>query len=139
MAPNGDLFLSDARMGLIRRFDTRSFDQPAAPRQPGPIYLSDLLPGHRPAFTSPADVAIAANGDLYVADAREPSHLPHRAGERQDHHGRGIGVGGFDGDGRQATQAALHAPNAVSVARNGDLYIADTLNHRIRVWPRRQA
>jgi sugar lactone lactonase YvrE len=34
---------------------------------------------------------------------------------------------------KQATQAALHGPVAVAVARNGDLYIADTLNDRIRV------
>ena len=48
----------------------------------------------------------------------------------------GSGAAGFDGDLKQATQAALHWPNAVAVARNGDLHIADTMNHRVRVVSR---
>jgi sugar lactone lactonase YvrE len=42
-------------------------------------------------------------------------------------------MAGFDGDDVQATQTALNRPNAVAVAANGDLYVADTFNHRIRV------
>ena len=85
------------------------------------------------AFASPADVAIAANGDLYVADAEN-----HRICRIERVNGKiitvaGYGLGGFDGDDVQATQTALNRPNAVAVARNGDLYIADTLNHRVRV------
>jgi sugar lactone lactonase YvrE len=83
-------------------------------------------------FASPADVAISANGDMYVADAQNARIC------RIDRSGRiltvaGSGVEGFDGDLKQATQAALHAPNAVAIARNGDIYIADTDNNRVRI------
>jgi len=45
----------------------------------------------------------------------------------------GSGVGKrFAGDGGPATQALLNFPTAVAVHEHGHLYIADTMNHRIR-------
>ena len=38
----------------------------------------------------------------------------------------------FNGDGGPAEQALLNFPTAVAVDRRGHLYIADTLNHRVR-------
>lgn len=38
----------------------------------------------------------------------------------------------FSGDGGPAVQARLHFPTAVAVDREGNLYIADTMNHRVR-------
>lgn len=38
----------------------------------------------------------------------------------------------FGGDGGAASSARLNFPTAVAVDRNGDLYIADTMNHRVR-------
>lgn len=38
----------------------------------------------------------------------------------------------FQGDGGPAVQATLNFPSAVAVDHRGDLYIADTMNHRIR-------
>lgn len=38
----------------------------------------------------------------------------------------------FAGDGRQAPEALLNFPTAIAVGQNGHLYIADTMNHRIR-------
>jgi sugar lactone lactonase YvrE len=44
----------------------------------------------------------------------------------------GTGVAGFNGDNIQATAAMLHDPTRVTAAPNGDLYIVDTFNSRIR-------
>ncbi|MFN4150924.1 MAG: hypothetical protein ACK4IX_08260, partial [Candidatus Sericytochromatia bacterium] len=44
----------------------------------------------------------------------------------------GNGVGGYSGDGAQATLANLNTPQGVSVDSSGNLYIADTLNNRLR-------
>ena len=46
--------------------------------------------------------------------------------------GQGMGRDRFAGDGGLATQALLNFPSAVAVDHTGALYIADTLNHRIR-------
>ena len=45
----------------------------------------------------------------------------------------GSGENGYDGDDKPATDAALNTPNAVACAPNGDIYIADTLNDRVRM------
>lgn len=44
----------------------------------------------------------------------------------------GSGVPGFDGDNGSASIAQLNDPEAVSIDRSGNLYIADTRNYRIR-------
>jgi DNA-binding beta-propeller fold protein YncE len=44
----------------------------------------------------------------------------------------GSGVQAFSGDGGAAEEAALFQPGGVAVGSNGDIFIADTKNHRIR-------
>lgn len=44
----------------------------------------------------------------------------------------GTGVPGFSGDGGAATNARLHGCSGIAVAATGRLFIADTLNNRIR-------
>ena len=44
----------------------------------------------------------------------------------------GTGSAGFSGDGGLATSARLNAPRTLDVDRNGNQYIIDTLNHRVR-------
>jgi sugar lactone lactonase YvrE len=44
----------------------------------------------------------------------------------------GYGTRGFGGDGASATSASLNEPSGVAVDAAGNLYIADTYNHRIR-------
>jgi sugar lactone lactonase YvrE len=39
---------------------------------------------------------------------------------------------GYDGDDKPAIRAMLHAPEAVVVDRQDNLYISDTMNHRVR-------
>ena len=44
----------------------------------------------------------------------------------------GTGTAGFSGDGSAATSAQLNAPYGVAADADGNLYIADGSNHRIR-------
>ena len=44
----------------------------------------------------------------------------------------GIGVKGDDGDGGPARQARFNGMHSLAVARNGDIYLADTWNNRVR-------
>lgn len=48
----------------------------------------------------------------------------------------GTQVGEFNGDGKAPLQTSFHVPSQLAVAGNGDVYVADTHNHRIRVIPK---
>ena len=45
----------------------------------------------------------------------------------------GTGEGGYAGDGGPATAAGLERPHGCSIDSQGNLYIADGINHRVRV------
>jgi sugar lactone lactonase YvrE len=88
----------------------------------------------------PRGLAIAPNGDVFIADA-----LNHRirkidgdgiittvAGEPTQHNASGRALGAFSGDGGPATEAELNQPHGVAVDSQGNLYIADSVNNRIR-------
>ncbi|OKH98947.1 hypothetical protein A6A06_25420 [Streptomyces sp. CB02923] len=94
-------------------------------------YGGDGGPAVAAAFRDPAGVALDGAGRLFVAD---------RSNQRIRKVGRdgvvttvaGNGTAGFGGDGGPATAASLNFPHALSVGRDGSLYIADDYNHRIR-------
>lgn len=81
---------------------------------------------------TPAGVAVDASGNLFIADKGN-----HRIVERTPAGiwsvVAGTGASGFSGDNGPATKAMLSFPAAVAVDAAGQLYIADTLNSRIRL------
>jgi len=84
------------------------------------------------ALNGPLDVTVAPDGvTLYIADTgnnRVRKVVPDGTITTV----AGNGSAGFSGDGGPATQAALNSPSGVAVDPAGNLYIADTANHRLR-------
>ena len=99
----------------------------------GTGFSGDNGPAIDAQLDTPDGVAIAPDGDLIVADSHNDRI------RRVDRPTRiittiaGSGENGYDGDDKPATEAALNTPSAVAAAPNGDIYIADTLNYRIRM------
>lgn len=82
-------------------------------------------------FNTPSSLTMDLNGVIYVADTNN-----HRI-RKIDVDGTittlaGNGTAGSLGDNGQATNAQLNYPMAVSGDGAGTLYIADTMNHKIR-------
>jgi sugar lactone lactonase YvrE len=126
----GDVLVADAQLGLIRRFRPQNALDAlrAADRSNGRRAIGTPVQ-----FEGAADIVLAPDGDYFVSDSRN-----NRICRIDRPTGRtitiaGSGAGGFDGDRKQAAQASLHGPSGLAIARNGDLYFADTLNHRVRM------
>jgi hypothetical protein len=79
----------------------------------------------------PAGLAIAPNGDLYIADERLNEVLL-RLPSGTLRVIAGTGTAGFSGDGGLAIQAQLRRPNAVALGSNGTIYVNDEGNDRVR-------
>ncbi|MGO9095116.1 MAG: BACON domain-containing protein, partial [Bryobacteraceae bacterium] len=78
----------------------------------------------------PAGVAVDSAGDLYIADEFNNRIRKVSGGTITTVAGNGICC--FSGDGGPATSASLSDPQGVGVDSAGDLYIADSVNWRVR-------
>ena len=78
----------------------------------------------------PDGVAVDASGNVYIADT--DNHCIRKVSNGTISTVAGNGTPGFSGDNGPATGAQLNYPAGIAVDSNGDLYIADTYNQRIR-------
>ncbi len=132
----GNLYIADTDNHRIRKVDTEGIITTVAgsgsSRWGG--FSGDSGPAAEARLRDPQDVAVDGAGNLYIADTDN-----HRI-RKVDTEGiittvAGSGRfsrGGFSGDGGLATEALLYRPQDVAVDDAGNLYIADTRNHRIR-------
>jgi DNA-binding beta-propeller fold protein YncE len=97
-------------------------------------------------LNSPYGVEVDFAGNLYIGDTtnNRVRFVPKISGT---YFGQGMvannvytiagtGAASFSGDGGLATSAAVRDPNGLKVDRAGNVYIADTTNHRIRMIPK---
>jgi GT2 family glycosyltransferase/sugar lactone lactonase YvrE len=134
-APNGDVYFADSNNDVIRRIDPRTsvITTIVGNHDLGSGFSGDNGPALEAQLDTPDGVTIAPDGDLIVADSHndrirrvdKPTWVITTIA--------GSGENGYDGDEKPATAAALNTPSAVAAAPNGDVYIADTLNYRVRM------
>jgi sugar lactone lactonase YvrE len=132
VAPNGDLYVSDADQDVIRRV---GWVAGAAPVNLAPSTSKSERqrePETVVGMATPGGVAVAPNGDLYIADTE--SHRIYRVDRVRGTTivVAGTGRPGFAGDGGPAGKAMLNQPASVAIDKAGNLFVADTANHRIR-------
>ena len=129
---DGTLLICDIGNQRIRRLnlmtgviDTYAGTGDAQPTPDGAPVAGTPLKG-------PRTLALAPNGDLYLA-LREGNAIYRIDRRRQTlHHVAGTGEQGYTGDGGPAVAAKLGGPKGLALAPDGALYIADTESHVIR-------
>jgi len=100
-------------------------------------YLGDGGTSTNASLNGPTGVALDANGNIFIADQ---GNNVIREVEFYGTYGdygiittvAGNGNGGYSGDGGAATNASLGSPSSLAVDANGNLFIVDQGNNRIR-------
>jgi len=98
-----------------------------------PGWSGDGGPALSAQFTNPIRVALDAQENLYITDYSNQSIRMVNNNTDIVTTIAGNGFPGFSGDGGQGLGAQLDDPHDVVVDPLGNVYIADTLNSRIRV------
>ena len=77
-------------------------------------------------------IALDSRGDLYFVDkgSNRVRKIDRRTGVISTM--AGVCRYGFDGDGKPAVKSMLHAPEAVIFDPSDNMYISDSMNHRMR-------
>lgn len=84
-------------------------------------------------FNQPTDVAIAPNGDIYVADGHRNSQAPFEGNNRIvrfNREGRYLGEFGRTGTGA----GEFREPHSILFDSSGRLFVADRMNNRIQIF-----
>jgi sugar lactone lactonase YvrE len=95
-------------------------------------YAGDNGPATEAHLHTPQGIAVDDSGNLYIVNSGNNAIRKVDASTGVITTIGGTGQFGYDGDGKQATLAKLHAPSRVAVDHNGDVYIADQGSHVIR-------
>jgi class 3 adenylate cyclase/sugar lactone lactonase YvrE len=95
-------------------------------------YAGDGGPATLAQLNAPQGLAVGTNGDLFIADTVNNAvrKVDSRTGKISTI--AGTGAPGFSGDLGPATAARLQSPTGVALGFGGQIFIADTLNNRIR-------
>jgi DNA-binding beta-propeller fold protein YncE len=96
-------------------------------------YSGDGGPATMAAMAWPYSVAVDTTGNLYIADTFNDCIRKVDAGGFITRFAGVCGSGGYSGDGGPAVEARLRRPYGVAVDKSGNVFIADTENHRIRM------
>ncbi|MCW5978923.1 MAG: hypothetical protein KIT09_12635 [Bryobacteraceae bacterium] len=94
-------------------------------------FSGDNGPAAAAQFNFPGGLAVDQAGNLFMTDG------PNHRGRWIDRDGiirtfAGNGTAGFSGDGGPATSASINAAFGIALDSSGAIYLADTLNNRIR-------
>ncbi|QEV22094.1 hypothetical protein CP975_04510 [Streptomyces alboniger] len=94
-------------------------------------YSGDGGPATKAQLNFHEGIALGRDGSLYIAD-RENHRVRKVAADGTITTVAGTGQAGYDSDGQPAVRAKLNMPLAVAVDEDGNLYIADLANQRVR-------
>lgn len=125
----GNLFIADVNNNRVRKVTPGGIIDTVAGNGSS-VVSGDGGPAISAGLDAPAAVAVDSSGNLFIATENQIREV--------DIHGNintvvnTANTAGFSGDGAAATAALLNNPVGLAFDSSGNLYIADSYNHRIR-------
>ncbi len=134
---NGNIFFVDKFNNQIRRVDASTgaittFAGSGTGGYSSGGYSGDGGPATSASLNLPGEIAFDTNGNLFIADSQNGRIRRVDASTGMITTVAGNGGFTFSGDGGPATAAALNHPGGVAVDTNGNVFIADAYNCRVR-------
>ena len=129
VSDDGDVFVAERGNGRVRRVDagTGNIETYAGSSS----FTGDTTHAEVTAVARPSGLAFDSSGVGFFADTL--NHRVRRIGpDGSIETVAGNGESGFSGDGGPAVDARLSFPAGVALGPLGELYIADTVNNRVR-------
>ena len=135
---SGNLFIADTGNCMIRKVDiltngtTRVAGAAINPVTPDCGYSGDMGPPDEAKLDKPHAVYVDISGNMYIADGDNHRIRKVDVAEEVITTIAGNGVAAYGGDGGPAIDASMQNPKSVWVDKDGNVFIADSENHRIR-------
>jgi uncharacterized protein (TIGR03437 family) len=132
---SGNVYVSDLRNQVVRKINSKgTIFTYAGNNTLGAGLSGDAGPASSAQLFDPAGLAVDSKGNLYIADSGNGKvRLVSSAAGNNISTFAGNFTNDFAGDGGPAINAELNNPEGVAVDAAGNVYIADTANHRIRM------
>ena len=130
----GNLYIADSGNNRIRKVDPRGIITTVAGSGD---YYGDSGDGGlalKARLSLPFGVSVGRDGTVFIADTGN-NRLREITSSGRILALAGTGHPGLTGDGGPARQAEFSGPTALTLDASGDLFVADTDNHRIRELP----
>jgi len=134
---SGNIFIADRGNNVIREVTAADSLIHTVAGNHTAGFSGDNGPATSAELSAPADVAVDAFGDIFIADTgnnvvREVLATGPTAGNIVPFAGNHTGSPGFSGDNGPPTAALMNGPAGVVLDPSGDVFIADTKNQVVR-------
>ncbi len=132
IGPDGGLYITEVANHRVRRVDLASGRITTVAGSGEQGYAGDGGPATAALLNEPYEVRFDRQGHMYFVEMR--NHIVRRVDKHSGQISTVAGTGrpGYSGDGGRATDAMLKNPHSIALDNDGQLYIADIGNHRIR-------
>ncbi|MEZ4364747.1 MAG: DUF4215 domain-containing protein [Kofleriaceae bacterium] len=128
----GNFYVADTGNHRVRRVDAATGVITTSAGTGAAGFAGDGGPATSAAFNLPASVSVDGQGTLYIIDRGNQRIRRVDGATGTVTTIVGTGTAGFGGDGGPATSALVSSPSGLALDGQGNLFVADTGNHRVR-------
>lgn len=132
IGPDNALYVCETTTHVIRRIDLTTGIATTVAGNGSRGYSGDGGPATAASLNEPYEVRFDAAGNMFFVEMK--NHIVRKVDVVSNSISTiaGTGTQGFSGDGELAIKAQLNRPHSIALDQNGNLYICDIGNHRIR-------